>query len=352
MAPVFVRGLTDDIARAEFPAARFGAAAGELARRLSEEPGVAAVAFADPLPRMHHRPRRFETDDDDAAMRERLARARGAVVVVSLNYFDAVGAPARAGRAFLSADLQAATRVGVVNESFARHALGVVNPIGLRVRELPERPDGTPEPWIEIVGVVKDLGVLGPVHGEGIYVPAGPGESGPRHLLLQVRGDPAAMAGRLREVAAGVDPTLHLRQVVPLDDVGRTMWLEFDFLSKLLVVVSAIAIVLSLSAIYATLAFVVSRRTREIGIRVALGANRARMLWTMLRRSVVQVAIGVAIGSALTLPLARLLEVPPTGAGTVAAYAIGMLGICLLAAIAPMRRALAIQPAEALRVDA
>ena len=351
MAPEFVRGA-DGIARAEFPATRFRTAAEELARRLTEEPGVAAVTFADPLPRMHHRPRRFETDADDAALRERMARARGAVVMVSPNYFDAVGTTVRAGRAFDSGDVQAQARVAIVNESFARHVVGAPNPIGLRVRELPDRDRGTTGPWLEIVGVVKDLGVLGAANGAGLYRPVAPGAANSTHILLHVQGDPAAMSGRLRDLAAAVEPTLHLRQVVPLADVGRTQWLEFNFLSKLLLVVSAIALLLSLSAIYAALSFVVARRTREIGIRVALGADRVRMTWTIFRRSAIHIAIGVAIGAALTVPLARLLEVTATGAGTIAVYGVGMFCVCLLAAITPMRRALRVQPAEALRTDA
>jgi predicted permease len=351
MAPVFV-GSADGVARAEFPASRFRATAEELARRLAEEPAIAAVAFADPLPRMHHRPRRFEIDADDAALRERAARERGAVITVSPNYFDAVGAPVVAGRGFTGADLQGQARVGVVNESFAQHVLGLPNPIGHRVRELPDRGEGGPGPWIEIVGVVKNLGVLGPERGAGLYRPVAPGDDGSRHLLLHVRGDPAATAGHLRQIAAAVDPTLHLRQVVPLGDVGRTQWLEFNFLFKLLLVVSGIALLLSLSSIYAALSFVVARRTREIGIRVALGADRLLITWTILRRSVIHIAIGVAIGSALTVPLPGLLEVPPLGVGAVPLYALAMFGLCLLAIIVPMRRALRVQPAEALRTDA
>jgi ABC-type antimicrobial peptide transport system permease subunit len=141
---------------------------------------------------------------------------------------------------------------------------------------------------------------------------------------------------------------------MPLDEAAASMWLEFRYLSRVLAILSAIALLLSLTAIYAVVSFTVSRRTREIGLRVALGADRRRVIGTVLRRPLAQVSIGNALGGVLVaLMFAGLFENTPTVVETasIAAYAILMTGVCLLACVVPTRRALHVEPASALRTE-
>jgi len=311
---------------------------------------------------MLHPPRPIELDAADAARRDSAPAYSVSSAVVAADYFEALGAPIISGRGFHSADLETGARVVVVNQSFVGQVLGGRNPIGLRLRyrrtdaerEAAARATSEPEPWYEIVGVVKDLGMVAddPDWLAGLYHPAAPGAVLPLRMAVHVRGDPMSFAPRLRAVATAVDPSLRLHELAPLDEVGATSWTELQFLFRLLVLVSAVALLLSLAAIYSVMAFTVSRRTREIGIRVALGSEPRRVVAAILARPLRQVGLGLAAGAALVLVLTRLVEgLSARGVGLVAAYMALMLAVCLLACVVPTRRALRVEPTEALRTD-
>jgi ABC-type antimicrobial peptide transport system permease subunit len=141
---------------------------------------------------------------------------------------------------------------------------------------------------------------------------------------------------------------MRLHDVVPLDDVTDADARFYRFWFTLAVVVSSIALLLSLAGIYAVTAFTVSRRTREIGIRLALGAEAGRIVVAILRRPLTQVGIGVLFGGAVVATLEGYGE----RLAAVSAYALLMLAVCLLACVVPARRALRVEPTEALRTDA
>jgi ABC-type antimicrobial peptide transport system permease subunit len=139
-----------------------------------------------------------------------------------------------------------------------------------------------------------------------------------------------------------------------MDRISESRWRETEFLYQLLAGVSAVALILSLTTIYSVMSFTVSRRTREIGVRVALGAHRRRVVLSILRRPLAHVTGGIALGATLVSLVTLGLTGPLTAAeaGTVVFYSAAMLGVCLLASIVPTRRALAVQPTEALRAEA
>ena len=166
-------------------------------------------------------------------------------------------------------------------------------------------------------------------------------------------GDVSAVVARLHTIAASIDPRLRLHNVARMSDGDPTMWMEFEFLFKLLMLVSGIALLLSLAGIYAAMSFAVSRRTREIGIRMALGATAVRVATATFARPFGQVGLGVLIGAGLTSALVYAVTggVSATGVGLVTAYAAAMLGVCLLPSITPLGRALRVDPTGALKGD-
>lgn len=321
----------------------------ELRRRLSAEPGVTAVTFAERLPGTLHPQALYEVEGEDAP------RADGYQVrtaSVDADFFRALGAPVLSGRGFTPSDLASGREVAIVNASFVERILHGRNPVGRRIRRAALGSERAPGPWIEIVGAVPDLGVIG-TEGIGLYRPLAPGYS-TVHVALQMTGAPESFAGRLRALARDVEPTLRVYDVLPLDQVGADQWLESQFLSRLLAVLSGLALLLSLMAIYSVMAFTVVQRTREIGVRVALGAGRWRIVAAIVRRPLVQIGLGIAAGGPLVvLTFVGLFQSTPTPfeASLIAAYAALMLGVCLLACVVPTRRALRLEPSQVLRAD-
>jgi ABC-type antimicrobial peptide transport system permease subunit len=182
-------------------------------------------------------------------------------------------------------------------------------------------------------------------------------------MVIHYRGDPLSLIPQVRALATVVDPTLRLSKLQRVDQVSDgLLWIVRLWL-KLTVMLTAIALLLSLAGIYAVMAFTVARRTREIGIRVALGANARRVVVSIFRRPLTQVGIGVIAGGVLAGVFLVFMTSCQDGvcedAGAVSAsrvallvlYSTLILGVCLLACIVPTRRALAVEPVEALRAE-
>jgi predicted lysophospholipase L1 biosynthesis ABC-type transport system permease subunit len=188
----------------------------------------------------------------------------------------------------------------------------------------------------------------------GIYHPLTDSSAFPIHVAIHVTGDPEAFAPRLRTIITAIDPALRLYSPQRLDkvDTAERQFLAFWF--KLTVMVSAIALLLSLAGIYSVMSFTVSRRTREIGIRVALGSDPRGVVAAIFRRPLTQVAFGIVAGGALVTAFAGVAEsgdLSPKHVALIVAYSALMLAVCMLACIVPTRRALRVEPTEALRGD-
>ncbi len=352
-------GAPADTSRAAMQA-RYGVRIGELERRLEADPAVAGVTFADVLPRMDHPERRVQVDGGAAAAPDGQPGHRVSSASVATDYFDVLGAPILAGRGFNAGDPGSGARAVIVNQSFVRLVLGGGNPVGRRVRELDADDQDAPEsadagPWYEIVGVVGDLGMSFGTRPTvaGIYHPVVPGGAWPAHLAVRVRGEPGSFAPRLAALAASVDPALQIRDVVPMDELSDPELRSTATRFWLVVVVSAGALLLSMAGIYAVMAFTVAQRTREIGIRVALGADARRIVAAIFRRPLTQVATGILVGGLLTAGFPSLVggALTPTLAAVVATHMVLMMAVCLLACIVPTRRALRVEPMDALRAE-
>ena len=321
----------------------------ELERQLRGQPGVEQVAFADRLPVMD--PSTYQIELDKMTGAPTTGIRASTLVHVSRGFFAAFGTSVVAGRDFEPRDFETG-RVLIVNESFTRHVLGGRNPIGQRIRIVSGDPDTVinienvvGEEWYEIVGMVKDFGwqPLLPHEQSAIYRPSLPLIGRANHLVVRV-GDPEAFAARLRTVAAAVDPTIQLTNIQGLADTGGAT-LSWT-LTAVAWSVAFIVLLLSATGIHSLMSFTVARRTREIGIRVGLGAPSGRIVAGIFSRAFLQIGAGMLAGSAL----AALWGLGSTRQVLllVAADAV-MMVVGLAACAVPLRRALRIDPAEALK---
>ena len=327
---------------------RFDATYRQFAERLEAEAGITRIAFASRLPRTHHRASPMEVDDPAGTA---VAAVPVSTAEVGVDFFDALEIPVLAGRGFRSADLADDARAVIVNQSFVDRMLEGRNAVGRFVRYAPSGGQDA-GPWHEIVGVVPDAGMLDDrSRGAGLYHPATPAAAYPVHMIMRAPGE---LQPRLRSIAAAVDPGLRIHDVLPVSEVGATMWLEMNFIYRLLIGISAVALLLSLAGIYAVMSFTVSRRTREIGVRVALGATTTGIATAIFTRPLRQVGYGIVAGAALTAALALAIAqgVSLQGVVLVISYAALMMGVCLLACVVPTRRAMQIEPSQALRAEA
>ena len=332
-----------------------------LARRLEQEAGVSAVAFADRVPGTAGGQRFAEVAPSPGA---------GAVydddfktLTVGPGFFETFDRPIVAGRAFQGGDWSTTSRTVIVNEAFARafaHDARSASPLGARLRYRARSTDSvasTEEPWFEIVGVVRDFGVDPDDEGHeqpSVFHAMSAGMS-PLAIIARVPGNPAALAARLPGIAASVDPRILVQDARPMDE-----WIRDTFLILTLgVELGVVALVLFLSAlgIFSLVSISVSRRTREIGLRVSLGATPRDVLARILSHAIVLTASGIA-GGGLLLTLALALGLGPSGqpaadmvlfSGYFAMTSAVMCAACLLACMAPATRALTISPADALR---
>jgi hypothetical protein len=320
-----------------------------IEERLLADPDVEAVAFAERLPGQDQF-KYFIAVDAEAAS----ASAIRAVTSnsVSPGFFAAFGAPVLAGRGFNLGDEP--QRGVIVNESFVRHVLEGRSAIGQRLR-FPEGRNGTvnPDQWFEIVGVTQDIGSHASeesrVEASAVYFPMTAGETGRANMTVRVRGNVNAVAQRLRRIATEADPTLRVGNVIPLirvnDGEARINWV----LTSVISAVSIMTLLLSATGIHAIMAFAVTRRMREIGIRTALGAQPRQIVWEVFTRAFLQLALGVVAGVGLAILFIRVQGDFILSASLLLTAAGVMLTAGLVASAAPLRRALRVDPTEALR---
>lgn len=329
-------------------AARTRRAFDALERRLRAEPGIEQVSFSDRLPVEDQFKYTIEVDST-VGVPPTTGIRRSTLVQVSGGFFRAFGSAVVAGRDFVPLDFESG-RVMIVNQSFAHYVLGDRNPIGQRVRIVSGEIDALAgEQWYEIVGMVKDFGwqLPEPQEQSAMYLPSLPGTGRAGQLAVRVQ-DPDAFATRLRTVVAEADPTIQLIGVKPLGLAGGGEAKMNWALTSVAWLVGFIVLMLSATGIHSLMSFTVARRTREIGIRAALGASAGKIVAGIFSRALLQVSLGVVVGSAVASlgGLGSTREVLIL----VGADAI-MLLVGLTACAVPLRRALRIDPTEALRAE-
>jgi putative ABC transport system permease protein len=331
-------------------AARLDRTYREFARQVQQQPEVVAVTFADRLPGMGPSVREVQVEPAPGA--EPVDVANMWTAEVGPQFFETFGVPLVAGRDFNDTDRGTAARTVLVNEAFARRYMNGASPVGRRVRYTAANASN-PEPWFEIVGMVRDVGMTPTDLGEAPYVfqPAAPATVSPLVMGVRVAGDPEVFAPRVRSIASQLDAGLRLDEVRSLDDLAWRVDLPQMIAAGALASIVSLGLFLSSAGIFSLMSVSVARRTREIGLRSALGASRPRLLAGIFTRALVLVGSGVAAGNGVLLLFITLtteVALSDVGGALIGTSAL-MLTVGLLGCVEPARRALRIHPTDALR---
>jgi predicted permease len=332
----------------------------ELARRLLADPGILGVAAAlrppgeEPWVFVDIEGRDVPTE----VLNGRLPGFRARFNQVDTAFFDIYQVPGLAGRRFKEGAVAAETDAVIVNRNFAETIAPGGDALGRRFRYV--RATGSewlhgPEAdrWYEVVGVVGNLPVT--TDARVAYHAAAPGQIHPAHLQLRLRGGPAGLAERLRDVAASVDPALHVDEVRTLAEIYREHRFGDNLGAITIGAVTGSVLLLSAAGLYALTAFTVAQRRRESGIRSALGAQPGHLVAAVFRRAFWQIGAGSAAGMLAAYLAGRYVPIEQVGGlpipGILPGAAAFMLLVGVLASLGPARRGLRVDPTEALRSE-
>ncbi|HEU0007419.1 MAG TPA: ABC transporter permease [Terriglobia bacterium] len=366
---------------------RFASRQTELMRRLEAESRVSSVTFAMFYPGDEGNAR-IEAEGVAPFPSQSGVAASGSAIRsetevhevrfnrVDVNFFRTFEVPILAGRGFEPADIASAGAgpslqngelpeggAVVVNLSFAQRIFGR-NALGRRIRYVDRNrgaaaQDAESRRWYEIVGIVTDF-PTGASPGMRdteikVYHVVAAGQVQPAAIAIRMRdGAPSTFTQRLREIAAAVDPDLHLRDIRGLDEALRSeQWIS-RMTAAAFVAITVSVLMLSSAGIYALMSFTVSQRRKEIGIRIALGADWKRIVTSIFSRALLQLASGAALGAALGITLQKAsgdVLMRGNAAVVVPVVSLVILVVGFLAALGPTRRSLRIDPTEALREE-
>ncbi|MDH4065025.1 MAG: ADOP family duplicated permease, partial [Acidobacteriota bacterium] len=336
-----LRGLSEADARAYYR---------RVLDNVSAVPGVEDATLAEYVPLD------FSLSGGDVIVEGReAAPGREGIQVMSSavddHYFAALGTPVLSGRAFTARDNDEAPAVAMVNETLAALAWPGQNPIGRRLRFT-----GSDTRWLEVVGVSADGKYRQLTESPRPFVWTALAQQDASSATLVVKGQraPAAMLAEVRQAVAAVDPAVPIYDAKTMDAFMERAYLGPRLASLVIAPAALCALVIAAVGLYGVLAYWVSRRTREIGVRSAIGASPADILLLIMRQGVTLAGIGLAIGLAAAVAVSRLVEtllVGVTGTDPLVFTAVsaGLLIVAAVASYVPARRAVRIDPVDALR---
>jgi len=272
----------------------------------------------------------------------------------SPGFFKTLKIPVLLGREFNERDILGAPKVGIVNRKFVKRYFRGADPLG---RHIGMGIDPGTKTDIQIVGVVGDTKYesMRDEIPEELYIPSEQKEfANGGTVYLRAQGDPTRVFSTLRAAVGGIDATVPMFDTRTLNDQVQISLLTDRLLATLSSVFGCLATLLAALGLYGVMAFMVAQRTREIGIRIALGARQGSVVWMVLRETLTLAGIGVAIGLAGAYGITRLIQtqlfgVQPTDLLTMAAASLGIAAVTALAGYVPARRATRIDPMSALR---
>jgi putative ABC transport system permease protein len=317
----------------------------------------AAVASAAPLAGSFAQQREFRIDGADADALG--AGPRTVTRVVSGSYFETIGTPLKQGRTFQATDTGTSPGVVILSDSMAKYYFKTDSPVGRRISYKQINGITGAVTWstpAEIVGVVADSRADGidqaPMHT--MFQPDTQ-LSAPSTLLVRTAGDtPDALASRVVETIRALDPNRPIDHVQTLEEIRDDAIAPQRLNATLIGLFAGLALVIATVGVAGVLAFSVSQRTNELGIRVALGAQRGEIQRMILGEGAAMAIVGLVIGGVAAIPLSRFLKgllfgVEPADLATIAVSAVLLIAVALVAAWVPARRATAVNPITALR---
>jgi len=326
----------------------------EILDRVRRVPGVRSVSWSTMIP-LNGGDREVILDVPGFVPRTETEKAIH-LVTISPEYFATLGGPLLLGRAFTARDDGNAPKVAILNETAARFYFGSAGPIGKKVKFAHLYGD----PVYEIIGVAKDAKhqSLRDQPSRFIYIPIGQAIDGVNRLTLSVRcsGDAMVFAGPIRKLIQSTAPPLLITNVSTMEKQVQRSLIRERLVSTLSTAFGALVLALACIGLYGVLAYAVTRRTSEIGIRMALGATKSGMVWMILREAAVLAISGIAVGIPAVLALGRisrelLYGVESFDIPALACALLVLLVFIAIAGIVPARRAGQLDPMSALRCE-
>jgi len=322
-------------------------------QRLRATPGVEGAAMVSTLPLANfdrtalHIQDRPLANESEAPSPDRYS--------VSPDYFSVMRIPLKRGRVFSDNDRTGAPGVALISESCARTVFAGEDPIGKHI-QLGGRHDD--KPWLTIVGIVGDIRQYGLDQAPRMeaYIPQAQDLSFDYNVVVRTKGDPALMESDVRRAFLGVDPNLPIHHLRPMEDYLAQSLATRRYTLLLLLFFGGLAMVLAAVGIYGVVSYAVGQRTRELGIRIALGAGRGEVRQMVLRQGLPVLIVGLGCGFGVSFAFARylsslLFQVRPTDAGISLLVAAMLAVVALLASYLPARRASQVDPIVALRYE-
>jgi predicted permease len=346
-------------ARVDLPAARYPDSAAsirffeQLLPKLRAIPGIEAATLSDGLPAAGNGTITVQIEGKSYPTVSDYPLAREGIVTAG--YFETFQTPLVSGREFAPADVATSLPVAIVNQSFARVHFPGVDPVGHQMRRI--RP-GKNEPWLTIVGVVPDLLMEGIGNNNaspvGYYIPIAQSDvaNGVR-VAVRTAGDPGSMAGFLRSAVAALDDDLAIYEISSMRTIiGQQTWFYTVF-GTFFMAFGACALFLAAAGLYGVMSFAVTQRTREMGVRSALGAQGRSLILLIMRKCVLQLSVGMLLGLLLAFAASGALapvlyHVNPRDAGVFVLVVLTLALASLLASFLPARRVSRIDPVIAL----
>jgi predicted permease len=330
----------------------------EFYKRLTERaqgtPGIESVGLAETPPLALSEFESIRFVPDGTAMARDREGFTSAMDRVDEGFFQTMGIPILRGRGFRASDTGEAPRVAVVNEQFAKHYWPDSDAVGKRLRL--DRRTGPP---VEIVGVAQTIKYRGPAEGptDFVYLPQAQDPAARMVLLLRSSGDARQLVGPVKDIVRSLDPNMPMLATRTYEDLYRYHAVEGPRVATRLVgILGLVGLLLAVAGLYGLVAYHVTRRTHEIGIRMAIGARPSDVLRLTMGKGLALVGIGASIGIAMGLAVEQLMNSALFHAGGVdiLVYFVivpSMLLVTLLAAYVPARRASRLAPTMALRCD-
>jgi putative ABC transport system permease protein len=326
--------------------------AAELVRELDALPGVAVAAASNTVPLSGGGTRaNVQLEGRNAAPGE---EPRVYYTGVTSDFFDALGLRLQAGRGFTEQEASDSSAVALINRTFATRYWPATDPLGQRFRFV----DDSSQHWMTVIGVVPDIN-NGPVDDEAepsAYLPFPYYAMRNIGIIIRTRTDPASLGGRVREQVHAADPGLPVFEMLTMEELRRSGFWQYQLFGWMFATFGGIAVFLACVGIFGVLAHTVGQRSREIGIRLSLGAQPGQVLALIMREGLLLAAAGIGLGLLGSVAMARgvrslLFRLDPMDPMSFIVVTVMLTVVATVATYLPARRVLRVDPLEALRMN-